>query len=227
MIPHYSGNGTCRRDCLLSENHDNDAWWDLRGYRGYCHMATEEGPGGSYSVQHNIIYKYLGKFEGHQAVLTEWGTGTSSSRSIEDSSEVPQVWRLRSEGSWTSHNGSVNFLGDGPLWELGTVFRDPDGTPGVHDPFRAPHPPSSTGGIYPTVGFRSARDGGSGTSGTRLSAARWDPQPPGSMRPVWSRHHVLAGVSVVVGLVAVIGRSCAAANRLLIAWIPSPNEKVI
>src|SRR5206468_3562248 len=34
MIPHYSGNGTCRRDCLLSENHDNDAWWDLRGYRG-------------------------------------------------------------------------------------------------------------------------------------------------------------------------------------------------
>jgi len=103
MIPHYSGNGTCRRDCLLSENHDNDAWWDLRGYRGYCHMATEEGPGGSYSVQHNIIYKYLGKFEGHQAVLTEWGTGTSSSRSIEDSSEVPQVWRLRSEGSWTSH----------------------------------------------------------------------------------------------------------------------------
>src|SRR5437762_5783782 len=33
--------------------------------------------------------------------------------SIEDSSEVPQVWRLRSEGSWTSHNGSsVNFLGD-------------------------------------------------------------------------------------------------------------------
>ena len=104
-------------DCLLSENHDNDAWWDLRGYRGYCHMATEEGPGGSYSVQHNIIYKYLGKFEGHQAVLTEWGTGTSSSRSIEDSSEVPQVWRLRSEGSWTSHNGSsVNFLGDGTIF---------------------------------------------------------------------------------------------------------------
>jgi len=66
-------------DCLLSENHDNDAWWDLRGYRGYCHMATEEGPGGSYSVQHNIIYKYLGKLEGHHAVLAEWGTGTSSS----------------------------------------------------------------------------------------------------------------------------------------------------
>src|SRR5207249_938591 len=36
------------------------------------------------------------------------------SMSIEDSSEVPQVWRLRSEGSWTPHNGSsVNFLGDG------------------------------------------------------------------------------------------------------------------
>src|SRR5438093_2007157 len=27
-------------------------------------------------------------------------------QSIEDSSEVPQVWRLDSEGSWTSHNGS-------------------------------------------------------------------------------------------------------------------------
>src|SRR5436189_606109 len=37
--------------------------------------------------------------------------------SIEDSSEVPQVWRLRSEGSWTSHNGSsVNFLGDGTIF---------------------------------------------------------------------------------------------------------------
>src|SRR5439155_960887 len=37
--------------------------------------------------------------------------------SIEDSSEVPQVWRLRSEGSWTSHNGSsVNFLGDGAIF---------------------------------------------------------------------------------------------------------------
>src|SRR2546426_12426437 len=34
-------------------------------------------------------------------------------------SEVPQVWRLPSEGSWTSHNGaSVNFLRDdgGPLF---------------------------------------------------------------------------------------------------------------
>src|SRR5947199_4163057 len=42
--------------------------------------------------------------------------------SIEDSSEVPQVWRLRSEGSWTSHNGSsVNFLGDGTIfWGDGT-----------------------------------------------------------------------------------------------------------
>src|SRR2546427_6593261 len=38
-------------------------------------------------------------------------------QSIEDSSEVPQVWRLRSEGSWTSHNGSsVNFLGDGTIF---------------------------------------------------------------------------------------------------------------
>src|SRR6059036_2562496 len=38
-------------------------------------------------------------------------------RSIEDSSEVPQVWPLRSEGSWTSHNGSsVNFLGDGTIF---------------------------------------------------------------------------------------------------------------
>src|SRR5438552_4724746 len=38
-----------------------------------------------------------------------------------DSSEVPQVWRLRSEGSWTSHNGScVNFLGDGTIfWGTG------------------------------------------------------------------------------------------------------------
>jgi len=34
--------------------------------------------------------------------------------SIEDSSEVPKEWRLRSEGSWTSHNGSSeNFLGNG------------------------------------------------------------------------------------------------------------------
>src|SRR5437667_2492703 len=43
-------------------------------------------------------------------------------RSIEDSSEVPQVWRLRSEGSWTSHNGSsVNFLEDGTIfWGDGT-----------------------------------------------------------------------------------------------------------
>src|SRR5213083_3012336 len=43
-------------------------------------------------------------------------------RSIEDSSEVPQVWPLRSEGSWTSHNGSsVNFLGDGTIfWGDGT-----------------------------------------------------------------------------------------------------------
>src|SRR5437667_447904 len=46
--------------------------------------------------------------------------------SIEDSSEVPQVsqvWRLRSEASWTSHNGSsVNFLGDGTIfWGDGTV----------------------------------------------------------------------------------------------------------
>ena len=41
---------------------------------------------------------------------------------LEDSSEVPQVWRLRSEGSWTSHNGSsVNFLGDGTIfWGDGT-----------------------------------------------------------------------------------------------------------
>ena len=37
--------------------------------------------------------------------------------SIEDSSEVPQVWRLRSEGSWTSHDGSsVDFLGDGTIF---------------------------------------------------------------------------------------------------------------
>src|SRR5437667_4847050 len=37
--------------------------------------------------------------------------------SIEDSSEVPQVWRLRSEGSWTSHNGSsINFLGEGTIF---------------------------------------------------------------------------------------------------------------
>src|ERR1041385_7949618 len=42
-------------------------------------MATEGGPRGSYSVQHNIIYKYLGKLEGHHALLAEWGTGTSSS----------------------------------------------------------------------------------------------------------------------------------------------------
>src|SRR5881296_3261431 len=41
---------------------------------------------------------------------------------LEDSSEVPQVWPLRSEGSWTSHNGSsVNFLGDGTIfWGHGT-----------------------------------------------------------------------------------------------------------
>src|SRR6266566_6468665 len=93
-------------------------------------------------------------------------------------------------------------------------FGGPARCNGSPDPPRltAPPPLRDTGGIYPTVGFRSARDGGSGTSGTRLSAARWDPQPPGSMRPVWSRHRVLAGVSVVVGLVAVIGRSCAAAN---------------
>jgi hypothetical protein len=31
---------------------------------------------------------------------------TYNGRSIEDSSEVPQVWRLRSEGSWRSHKGS-------------------------------------------------------------------------------------------------------------------------
>src|SRR5947199_3371672 len=37
-------------------------------------------------------------------------------------SEVPQVWPLRSEGSWTLHNGSsVNFLGDGTIfWGDGT-----------------------------------------------------------------------------------------------------------
>ena len=36
---------------------------------------------------------------------------------LEDSSEVPQVWRLGSEGSWTSHNGSsVNVLRDGTIF---------------------------------------------------------------------------------------------------------------
>src|SRR5438552_7394746 len=41
-----------------------------------------------------------------------------------DSSEVPQVWRLRSDGSWTSHNGSsVNFPGDGTIfWGDGTLY---------------------------------------------------------------------------------------------------------
>src|SRR6059036_2292976 len=33
--------------------------------------------------------------------------------SIEDSSEVPQVWRLGSEGSWTSHNGVFCKLSGG------------------------------------------------------------------------------------------------------------------
>src|SRR2546427_10045893 len=40
--------------------------------------------------------------------------------SIEDSSGVPQVWPLRSEGSGTSYNGfSENFLGDGTILRNG------------------------------------------------------------------------------------------------------------
>jgi len=75
---------TCPRparilDCLLSQNHDNDPWWDLRGYHGYCYMASEQGPGGSIERQYNIIYKYLGRVDGHHAVLAESGAGTSAS----------------------------------------------------------------------------------------------------------------------------------------------------
>jgi hypothetical protein len=44
-------------------------------------------------------------------------------RSIENSSAGPQVWRRRSEGSATSHNGfSENFLGDGTcFWRDGKL----------------------------------------------------------------------------------------------------------
>ena len=40
------------------------------------------------------------------AEISDAGASGKHFLSIEDSSEVPQVWRLRSEGSWTSHNGS-------------------------------------------------------------------------------------------------------------------------
>src|SRR5262249_9442550 len=75
---------TCPRpattlDCLLSENHDQDPWWDLRGFRGYCYLVSEHGPGGSIERQHNVIYKYLGKIAGHHAALIEIGSGASSS----------------------------------------------------------------------------------------------------------------------------------------------------
>jgi hypothetical protein len=75
---------TCPRpvttlDCLLSENHDQDPWWDLRGYRGYCYRVSEPGPGGLIERQHNVIYKYLGKLAGHHALLVEIGLGSSSS----------------------------------------------------------------------------------------------------------------------------------------------------
>jgi len=75
---------TCPRpvttlDCLLSENHDQDPWWDLRGYRGYCYGVQEAGPGGPIERQHNVIYKYLGKLAGHHALLVEIGSGSSSS----------------------------------------------------------------------------------------------------------------------------------------------------
>src|SRR6266576_959357 len=59
------------------------------------------------------------------------------SRSIEDSSEVPQVWRLRSEGSWTSPNGSsVNFLGDGTIFTAREFKRFRGAAGGFHEQFR-------------------------------------------------------------------------------------------
>jgi len=66
-------------DCPLSEKHDDDPWWDLRGYRGYCYVVREQGPAGTSDRQYNIVYKYLGKLDGHHAVLAESGAGTSSS----------------------------------------------------------------------------------------------------------------------------------------------------
>src|SRR5438445_8795539 len=47
-----------------------------------------------------------------RTLTTAFESSSAAEAALEDSSEVPQVWRLRSEGSWTSHNGSsVNFLG--------------------------------------------------------------------------------------------------------------------
>jgi hypothetical protein len=57
-----------------------------------------------------------------------------SGESIEDSSGVPQVWRLRSDSSRTSYNGlSVNCLGDGTIsWGNGTRIQAfSEGSPGV------------------------------------------------------------------------------------------------
>jgi hypothetical protein len=65
-------------DCVLSDNHDADPWWDLRGYLGYCYLTKDRTSGASSEQQLNIVYKYLGKLEGHHAVLAEWGAGTSS-----------------------------------------------------------------------------------------------------------------------------------------------------
>src|SRR5438093_10195145 len=47
---------------------------------------------------------------GIHAIRQLSSTMTILFRSIEDSSEVPQVWQHRSVGSWTSHNGSsINY----------------------------------------------------------------------------------------------------------------------
>lgn len=66
-------------DCELSRNHDNDPWWDLRGFRGYCFEASGNGAASPRGEQFNIAYKYLGKWRGHHALLVESGRGTSAS----------------------------------------------------------------------------------------------------------------------------------------------------
>lgn len=66
-------------DCELSRNHDNDPWWDLRGFRGYCFEASGNGAARAAGGQFNIVYKYLGKWRGHHALLVESGQGISAS----------------------------------------------------------------------------------------------------------------------------------------------------
>src|SRR2546425_4503336 len=74
-----------------------------------------------------------------RTLTTAFESSSAAEAALEDSSEVPQVWRLRSEGFWTSHKGSsVDFLGDGTIfWGDGTRIQAfSGGSRRVHEQFR-------------------------------------------------------------------------------------------